>query len=212
MVSMTRYPQTPAVVFGALLIATLAGPSSARAQTQTPAPAQAQTPTHVLDTDYVPVDKPEAKEGIPPHQPATSFFMPDVPDEWKDKTTYDGAGFSSRLTVVMLADYNAFNQDAASVSQVGTQVDQWDLRSFRFAGSGSLKFAHPVEYFAMIQIRGPDHSKGEINDVAFTDWYIGTRVGKIGQLRYGKLKEPFAYEIVGDASNLPQQERILNPF
>jgi hypothetical protein len=33
----------------------------------------------------------------------------------------------------------------------------------------------------MIQIRGPDHSKGEINDVAFTDWYIGTRVGKIGQ-------------------------------
>jgi len=50
---MTRYTHTPAVVFGAFLIATLAWPSSAQTPTQTQAPAQAQPPTHVLDTDYV---------------------------------------------------------------------------------------------------------------------------------------------------------------
>ena len=28
----------------------------------------------------------------------------------------------------------------------------------------------------------------------------------------GKIKEPFVYEMVGDAANLPHVERLLSPF
>jgi hypothetical protein len=28
----------------------------------------------------------------------------------------------------------------------------------------------------------------------------------------GKTKETFSYELVGDSANLPQMERVLNPF
>src|SRR5262249_46390778 len=34
----------------------------------------------------------------------------------------------------------------------------------------------------------------------------------LGRLRFGKQKESFVYEMVGDAANLPQQERFLSPF
>ena len=37
-------------------------------------------------------------------------------------------------------------------------------------------------------------------------------VGKLGALTFGKNKEPFIYEMVGDAAFLPSMERILNPF
>ena len=32
------------------------------------------------------------------------------------------------------------------------------------------------------------------------------------RITIGKHKEPFVYEMVGDAANLPQQERLLSPF
>lgn len=47
-----------------------------------------------------------------------------------------------------------------------------------------------------------------MTDVAFT-FPLG---GPATKLTVGKTKETFSYEMVGDAGNLPQQERVLNPF
>ena len=35
---------------------------------------------------------------------------------------------------------------------------------------------------------------------------------QLGTLTLGKIKEPFVYEMVGDAANLPHHERLMSPF
>ena len=194
--------RTSVVAVSALVIATLFLASA----------AWAQTPPHVPDADYVPADKPKAAPATPEHLPATAFFMPDVPDEWNQKTTYDSRALSARFSTATVIDYTAFTQDAASVSQVGAQVDQWDLRTFRLMSVGTAKFKHPVQYFVSVELKGSDHVLTDQSAVGFTDWYVATSLGPLGQLRYGKSKEPFTYELVGDSANLPFQERILSPF
>ena len=64
--------------------------------------------------------------------------------------------------------------------------------------------------------RAPVETRGELGqadplleglDVALT-----IPLWKEARIVLGKQKEPFVYEMVGDAANLPQQERILSPF
>jgi len=71
-------------------------------------PSAAQQPTPASprpNTDYAEPD-PQA----PPVVPATSFVMPDVPDNWNHFTSYDGRRFSVRFSVVAILDYSAFSQ------------------------------------------------------------------------------------------------------
>jgi phosphate-selective porin len=174
-------------------------------------PAQGGTarPEPIPDTDYAP---PGQEPDKPALRPATAFAMPDVPDEWNRFTNYDGRGFSARLTLAPLIDYTAFSQDDDSIEQVGAHKSQWDVRTFRIMERGRLKFAHPVDYFVSVEVKGRDHVQGdEDSKLGFTDWYVSTWVGRLGELRYGKVKEGFVYEVVGDAANLQQQERILAP-
>jgi phosphate-selective porin len=72
--------------------------------------------------------------------------------------------------------------------------------------------AHPVTYLISIELKGQDHVQEGASQVGFTDWELATSVGRLGTLKYGKVKEPFVYEMVGDAANLQQQERALSPF
>jgi phosphate-selective porin OprO and OprP len=76
---------------------------------------------------------------------------------------------------------------------------------------GKLKFEYPVNYFVGVEVKGKDHVQTGDSKVGFTDLEVSTAVGKLGTLRYGKIKEPFVYEMVGDAANLQQQERALSP-
>src|SRR5215831_2442897 len=159
------------------------------------------------NTDYAEPDPP-----TPPALPARSFVMPDVPDDWSDFTTYDGKRFSMRFSLVAILDYNAFSQDDESVKQVGEQPNQWDLRTWRLMTRGRLKFAHPVDYFVSLEVKGKDHVVNGDSKVGFTDLEISPAAWKLGTLHYGKIKEPAVYEMVGDAANLQQQERALSPF
>src|SRR5262245_37459047 len=86
--------------------------------------------------------------------PATAFVMPDVPDGWNRFTTYDGPRLSAHFNVVAILDYNSFSQDDESVKQSGEQKDQWDLRTWRLMTRGRLKFAHPVDYFVSMEVKG----------------------------------------------------------
>jgi phosphate-selective porin OprO/OprP len=171
--------------------------------TRPPAPPESIHP----DTDYVPPDKTE-----PARMPATGFVVPDVPDDWNKKTTYDGRLFSTRLSVAAIVDYSAFTQDDNSVRQVGAQKNQWDVRTFRIIPSGQIKTPHPISYLISLEVKGQDHVLEGESSVGFTDWEFGTSLGRLGTIKYGKVKEPFVYEMVGDAANLQQQERILSPF
>jgi phosphate-selective porin len=199
---MTRSVRAGTVAVTAMVVATLLSTPS----------ALAQTPAHVPDSDYIPADKPEPTAAAPPHLPATAFVMPDVPDDWNRATTYDGRGLSARFSMPIVIDYTAFTQDSNSVDQVGEQVDQWDLRTIRLMSVGTLKLRHPVHYFVSVELKGPDHVLSGQSDVGFTDWYVATSLGRFGQVRYGKSKEPFTYELVGDSANLAFQERMLTPF
>jgi phosphate-selective porin OprO and OprP len=171
--------------------------------------AAQQTPSGVPrpNTDYAEPDPPK-----PPDLPATSFVMPDLPDQWNHYTTYDGRRFSVRFSTVVILDYNAFSQDDESVQQVGEQTNQWDLRTWRLMTHGRLKFVHPVDYFVSLEVKGKDHVVSGDSKIGFTDLEISTEAWKLGTLHYGKIKEPMVYEMVGDAANLQQQERALSPF
>jgi phosphate-selective porin len=144
--------------------------------------------------------------------------MPDLPDRWTaEYPAYEGRLFSTRFNFAALIDYNAFVQDSDSEAQVGEQRDEWDVRTVRLMFRGQLKFAHPIGYFVSVEVKGRDHAEsGEsqtgLSRAGFTDWEFNTQVGKLGTLKFGKIKEPFVYEMVGDAANLQQQERALSPF
>jgi phosphate-selective porin len=183
-----------------------AQPTASAANTPQQAAPSAK-PKDVPDTDYA-----EPAPAVPPRLPATAFMMPDVPDVWNQHTSYDGRLFSTRFSYVPILDYNAFVQDENSKAQTGEENDEWDLRTMRLMFRGQMKFALPVSYFVSIEVKGKDHVQDDDSSFGLTDLEISTSLGKLGTLKYGKIKEPFVYEMVGDAANLQQLERALNPF
>jgi len=141
------------------------------------------------------------------------YTTPDVPDKLERWTSYRGNYFSIRFGLALLADYNAFWQDSDSITQVGRQHDQWDDRSTRFILSGSIgPESHQMYYFASYAWNGFDAPQNKKATWEFSDLIITAPVGPLGALTFGKTKEPFVYEMVGDAAFLPSLERILNPF
>ena len=142
-----------------------------------------------------------------------SFDTPDIPRKLARLPHYQGKYFSTTLGFVGLADYNAFSQDSASTTQVGRQHDQWDDRSTRFILLGTIgPESYQTHYYAAYSWNGPNAHENGKKDWSFTDLIITAPVGALGALTFGKTKEPFVYEIVGDATFLPQMERVLNPF
>jgi hypothetical protein len=138
--------------------------------------------------------------------------MPDVPDGWRSSTSYDSRWLSTAFSLVALIDYNAFIQDSDSETQVGEQSDEWDVRTVRLMFRGRMGTRHPVNYLISVEIKGQDHVQNDASKLGFTDLEFSTSLGKLGRLKVGKIKEPFVYEMVGDAANLQQQERALSPF
>jgi phosphate-selective porin OprO/OprP len=151
---------------------------------------------------------PARGEFEPAPLPPASFMVPEVPESVVDKTQVRAKGFTLKLGLVLIADYSAFAQDATSVSQVGEQRDQWDDRAARRMLRGNVG---KVNYLAAGEYKGFETDPlqtWQVTDVSLT-LPIG---GPETKLTVGKTKETFAYEMVGDAANLPAQERVLNPF
>jgi phosphate-selective porin OprO/OprP len=139
------------------------------------------------------------------------FSTPDVPHKLTDFTSYNGDYFSIRFGFAGLVDYTAFWQDTDSKTQVGTQRDQWDTRSARFSLSGGVgPETYKVHYLLSYEFKGFDAPPDAT--WSWTDLSISLPAGKLGAVTVGYTKEPFVYEMVGDAAFLPQMERILSPF
>ena len=150
-------------------------------------------------------------EAAPLPPPEHPFFIPDVPQDMYEKTQVRQRWVTIKFGLVMLADYTAFNQDGASVSQVGTQEDQWEVRSARAMVRGAIGHDYKVGYLFAAEYKGFETDPEvtwQVTDVSFTFPLAGPGT----KLTAGKTKETFAYEMIGDAANLAQQERVLSPF
>jgi phosphate-selective porin OprO/OprP len=112
-----------------------------------------------------------------------------------------------------ILDYTWLSQDTPSIAQVGVQDDAFQVRSGRVMIRGNLfnRNARPWRYLVAFEYKGFDSDPDQtwnITDVSLTI----PLSPKIGELTVGKTKEPFIYEMVGDAANLPFMERLLSPF
>jgi phosphate-selective porin OprO/OprP len=162
----------------------------------------------------------EESEGVPalgmfeadplpaPEQP---FFIPDIPHSFEEKTQVRERWVTLKIGLVTLADYTAFNQDDVNVGQVGGQKDQWEARAARLMLRGTLGKDYKIGYLVAAEYNGFETEPEDLwslTDLSFTFPIAGPAT----KLTLGKTKETFAYEMVGDAANLPQQERVLSPF
>jgi phosphate-selective porin OprO/OprP len=112
------------------------------------------------------------------------------------------------LSGAVLTDYTMFSQDPTNVRQVGVQPSQPELRAARIVVQGNLTpgmFYYFAPNFNGLQVTPPK------NQFQIYDLYLGFRT-PVGLLSVGQQKETFVYEMVGLSMNLPQQERVLNPF
>ena len=141
------------------------------------------------------------------------YITPDLPDPLEKWTRYSSEYFTVGLGMAILVDYDSFSQDANSKEQIGIQDDQWDARSVRFIASGGIgPKSYRVSYLASEGFNGFDAPENKKNYWGFTDLFATFPAGKLGALTYGKQKECFVYEMVGDAAYLYQAERNLTPF
>jgi phosphate-selective porin OprO and OprP len=150
-------------------------------------------------------------EGYVPNTP-DSYFIPDFSQVvYKDTSFTDAKDrFSVKLGLVALVDYTDFSQDADSLQQVGLQEDAWQARSIRLMARGHFELWRRWNYMVSYEYKGFD--KDSEANWSSTDINVSTDIARLGQLTIGKMKEPFVYEMVGDAANLPHTERLLSPF
>ena len=143
--------------------------------------------------------------------PDSPFIMPDLPAEVEELAQVKSPWFTLKPGLSLLFDYNVISQDALNESYVGPMESQFDFRSARAMLRGTIGSGYKVSYLIAGEYRGfetsPDNN-WNVTDVSLT-FPLGTEDVK---LTAGKTKETFGYEMVGDAANLPQQERVLSPF
>jgi phosphate-selective porin OprO and OprP len=191
-------PRTPTMRTVALGVALTAGmfyATAARAQAQESDPSPA-------------LGKFEPEPLPPPKEP---YLIPDVPESIAEQAQVREPWVTLKGGLVLIADYTAFNQNSKSVSQVGTQKDQWDCRSARLMLHGTFGRDYKVGYLVAGEYKGFEsdpETTWQLTDLSLT-FPLGSPASK---LTVGKTKETFAYEMVGDAASLPQPERVLNPF
>lgn len=143
--------------------------------------------------------------------PDSPFIVPDLPAEVEEMAQVKSPWFTLKPGLSLLFDYNVIAQDALNESYVGPMKSQFDVRSARAMLRGTMGSGYKVAYLIAGEYRGfetsPDNN-WNVTDVSLT-FPLGTEDVK---LTAGKTKETFGYEMVGDAANLPQQERVLSPF
>lgn len=144
-------------------------------------------------------------------EPAEGYLIPDAPADALAGAEVDSDRFSFKLGIAMLVDYTWFDQDNASTTQVGGQNDTGEVRDARVTGRGEIRFIGTWRYQVTAQYKGFDREPTDTGNWTSTDINM-TRDFDFGTLTVGKLKQTFAYEMVGDAANLPQTERLLTPF
>jgi phosphate-selective porin OprO/OprP len=150
-------------------------------------------------------------EAAPLPPPEKPFLVPDVPQSFVDKFQMRQHWITLKVGASAVFDYTAFSQDANSLSQVGKQEDQWQVRDLRLMLRGTIGTGYKFNYFVAGVYKGFDTDPEKTWDMVDL-WFAFPLGSPATKLIVGKTKETFDYEMVGDSGNLPQQERVLNPF
>lgn len=138
------------------------------------------------------------------------YAFPDLPPRKPPKPADELPPIYIRPAISILLDYTAFDQDAANIAQMGPQEDAGQIRSLRLMLNGSIGGSYRVAFLVAGEYKGfasDPATTWNVTDVSLT-FPMGDRT----KLTVGKTKETFSYEMVGDAANLPQSERVLSPF
>ena len=150
-------------------------------------------------------------EALPPEGPPPRYRMPDLaPDAGLLPELATPLG-TVRTGLELIVDWTGFEQDAASLSQVGEQAGRLEVRSAAVELAGELGPARSVSYKVGIDYNGfdvdPDRNwtLSDFN-VSFAIPQWRTRVS------VGQLREDFGYEVVASTNLLPQSERQISPF
>ena len=162
--------------------------------------AAAQSVERQVPADYV---------QPPPHP--NGYWFPDFPDNFLEAQNIKAKYFTIDWGLAFIGDYTLFQQNPASVAQVGEQNTGFALRDFRLMGHGWFQLFVKWTYLAAVEYNGFERQAGD-PIWSVTDLWVATKVGPLFQLKFGKQKESFVYEVVGDAANLQQDERFLSPF
>jgi len=152
----------------------------------------------------------DVADAPPVPEPEHGYLFPDARTDWLAMLNLDRDRFSMQLGAIAICDYTWFDQDEASIAQVGVQQDTGEVRELRFTARGDLRPIRSWRYHVTAQYNGFDREPTDdgwtLNDASLTrDFAFGT-------LAFGKLKQTFVYEMVSSAPNLPQTERLLTPF
>jgi phosphate-selective porin OprO and OprP len=139
------------------------------------------------------------------------YFIPDVNKKNMRWTKHSNKLFTFQLGFAPILDYNVNIQDQESKDQVGEQETRFDLRSGRVQARGKINFKRAWSYLISVEYKGLDRTE-EMDPFGITDIKLVIPVSDHGEFVVGKIKETFVYEMVGDAANLPHQERLLSPF
>jgi len=146
---------------------------------------------------------------LPP--PAQPYVVPDLIPSFGEQLKNPKHWITLIVGLSAVVDYDFFNQDAASLAQVGRQEDQWQIHDLRLMLRGTIGHDYKFNYFVAGVYKGFDTDPSVTWDMV--DWWLAFPLGSPAtRLTVGKTKESFAYEMVGDSGNLPQQERVLSPF
>jgi len=142
-----------------------------------------------------------AAEGPPP-----DYLLPDVP---VGTLVHDGERYLVRPIAAILGDYTSFEQDQASLAQVGEQEDTPDIRAARFGVVVRSKGERGWDAYFAVDYQ--EERTREDNVFQLYDLRFRIPFGAV-KLDVGKQKQPFIYEVVGLSLLNSQQERILSPF
>jgi phosphate-selective porin OprO/OprP len=152
-----------------------------------------------------PVATAPAAPAATPAPPARYVFQ----DLHPDALVRDGRRVRYKPIVALIGDYTFFDQDAASLDQVGAQEDTQDLRAGRIGIVMRSKGVRAWEAVAVADYQ--ERRTREDSTFQLYDFRFRVPVGRL-KFDVGKQKQPFVYEVVGLSLALPQQERILAPF
>ncbi|CDF78763.1 phosphate-selective porin O and P [Formosa agariphila KMM 3901] len=140
-----------------------------------------------------------------------TYFIPDATHRGMRWTRSHNKWFTTKLGFSPILDYNLNIQDQDSKDQVGSQESRFDIRSARVMLRGDINFKTPWHYLISVEYKGFDRGDDDPN-FGITDFKIVAPLSENSDITFGKIKETFVYEMVGDAANLPHFERLLSPF
>jgi phosphate-selective porin OprO and OprP len=141
----------------------------------------------------------------------TRYAIPDLAPDRVVIPRLNTRFLTVRPGIELIVDATGFDQDPASVAQVGTQASLLEVRSLSLEFNGEFGPKRQFDYKVGVEYNGFDVNPDET--WAVTDFSVAFSIPKWRtRVRIGQMREDFGYEVVGSTSTMPQSERVLSPF